>query len=120
MTAARPAQPAAGRSLDADISRVVFGRDPAFCGLCPKGVDSGACGHVPRYSESIEAAMTLLDAWHGDWKIRRQNGHFKVTLYEPSMQGVEWAESLPLAICRIRLRATRWPFAVASTGPETG
>lgn len=66
---------------------------------------------VPRYSTDIAAAMTLLDSWHGDWKIRRQNDHYKVTLYEPSMQGVEWAETLPLAICRIRLRATRWPLA---------
>lgn len=74
---------------------------------------------VPAYSTKIEAAMTLLDSWHGDWEIRRQNDHYKVTLYEPSMQGDEWDASLPLAICRIRLRAAGWPLA-ASHGQETG
>jgi hypothetical protein len=33
---------------------------------------------------------------------------YEVYLYRPSMQGSDWGESLPLTICRMRLRVEHW------------
>lgn len=110
------AQMAAGPEMNAEVARYVFDRQiervsTANLSMLVQRNADGSGDLIPPYSSSIEWAMTLLDSWHGDWKIRRQNDHYKVTLYEPSMQGNEWAETLPLAICRIRLRAAHWPLA---------
>jgi hypothetical protein len=69
------------------------------------------CG--PAFSTDDAAAMTLLDAWPHDWSIRRQFGLYEVTLYRPTTDVttdalVQPSESLPLAVCYVRLRAVGW------------
>ena len=49
---------------------------------------SQKCGpHCPchrrNYCGSIEAAFEILDAWHGDWELGRQNNIFRCVLYRP-------------------------------------
>ncbi len=76
-------------------------------GLCYWKDDWGPLA-VPEWSTDQYDAMNLLEEWHGDWKIRRHNGMYKVTMYALAAQGSAWAETLPLAICRIRLKAASW------------
>ena len=73
----------------------------------PTGRPLIADNRVPCFSIDIDDAMQALDHWHGDYEIRRQNGQFKVTLYEPSMQYDLWGRELPLTICRVLLKGTK-------------
>ncbi len=47
----------------------------------------------------------ILDAWSGDLEIRRQNGHWLVTIYRPSEEFEASGSTLPEALCRAALRA---------------
>lgn len=59
-----------------------------------------------EYSEcNITAMETLDEHWTGDYEIRRQNGQFRATLYQPSREWEMWGETLPLAISRAMLSA---------------
>ena len=59
--------------------------------------------NLPRYSRDISAGLLVLNAWEGDYDIRRQNGQYRVTLYQPPREWEAWGASLPLAVCRARL-----------------
>jgi hypothetical protein len=112
-----------GRELDALVATaiglpVVWGPEPYMKagqireGRFPflKGTANG-CNYdwaaVPNYSTSIADAFTVLDAWQGDYEIRRQNGHYRVELFKPSQEWEEWAATLSLAIARASLKAAR-------------
>ena len=60
---------------------------------------------LPHYSTRTSDANALLDRWHGDVNIRRQNGQWHVELFKPSQQWDARGETLPEAICRAMLKA---------------
>ena len=49
-------------------------------------------------AESESWASSILNAWPGDYEIRRQNGYFRVTLFEPSYEHIGSAAARPEAI----------------------
>ena len=98
----------AGRELDALVAERIGWTRREDCwrwrdGRCPVQIE--CCTEMPVWSESIEDALEILDQWPGDVDIRRQNGHYHVELFKPSMQWDAWAETLPLAICRAAVKA---------------
>jgi hypothetical protein len=102
-----------GPDLDAQIAEHVMGHmlqyDPVLGGIWRECLPlrEDPWRDCRRYSSSYQWAMTALETWHGDYEICRQNSHYRVELFEPSMQYDAWAETLPLAICRALLRAWR-------------
>jgi hypothetical protein len=99
----------AGAETDALIERVVFGkiikRDERGKWYTLRS-ETDSVRKLPRaFSTNIAAAHEVLDAWEGDYEVRRQNGLFRVELFRPSEEFQEWAETFPLAVCRARLKA---------------
>lgn len=115
------------RKLDIEVARTVFGVKRVYCRY-GKPWDEATAEHstdrpffipsgkpwrthsidampVPRYSSDIGAAMLLVDRWHGDVDMRRQNGFWLVTFFEPSREYRAIEETLPEAICRAALAA---------------
>jgi hypothetical protein len=104
----------AGRELDALVAVKVMGwtwpackaRFPEISEWSIVGTEGDAVAPEPGWSPSMcRDAMEVVDTWHGDCELRRQNGQWKVTFFEPSREYMAWAETLPLAICRARLLA---------------
>lgn len=62
-------------------------------------------GRISSYSGRRDDSLDLVDWWKGDAELRRQNGHWLVTLFRPSEEFEAWGETLPLAVCRARLLA---------------
>lgn len=61
---------------------------------------------VPRFTASIDEALTIMPSYIGDFDIRRRNNFVsKCTLYVASMQYEGRSRSIPLAICIAALRA---------------
>ena len=115
----------AGAMLDAMVAERVMGWSPMFPpGERPTGWHGG--GGVDERgqpfvhlisskwspSTDIAAAWELLNAWEGDYEVRRQNDQHRVELFRPSEEFQAWAVTLPLAICHARLKAAN---AKAST-----
>lgn len=64
-------------------------------------------GFIESWSPSTQwaDAHDVLSLWQGDVEARRQNGQWRVTLFRPSYEFEQWAETFPLAVCRARLLA---------------
>lgn len=93
------------RALDAEVHQKVF-RQSVWFELNVTTGESRPFDGVPAYSTDIAAAFLVLAQWEGDFELRRQNGiAWKCELFKPSREWEEWAETLPLAICRAALKA---------------
>lgn len=78
---------------------------------------------LPRFSYRLEDATTIVDAWNGDFELRRQNDQWRATFFRPSEEFEEWADAAPLAICRAFLNApapTLFAKPEALPAPATG
>lgn len=60
---------------------------------------------VPHYSTDIAVAMIFVNVWPGDVDQQRQNGQWRVTLFQPSVEWEAWGETLAHAICLTVLKA---------------
>lgn len=100
------------RKIDALVAEHVMGQHrTGDCGLgdetCPGRYEPmvrGPC--LQQYTNDIAAAWAVVDRWHGDVEVRRQNGWWRVVFYEPSYEHEHFGrEPLPLAICLAALKA---------------
>lgn len=60
---------------------------------------------TPSFTTKIEASLMLVEAWKGDVEMRRQNGRWKTTFFQPSEEYEAWGTTLPESICSAALKA---------------
>jgi hypothetical protein len=60
---------------------------------------------LPCYSSDVAAAHQFVARLAGGVLVRRQNGVWLCTFFEPSREYEAWEETEPLAICKAALKA---------------